>query len=56
MSEQPQYFPPSDGMLEPIEDGTDTEQTISPWEILGISPNFTGGLSVDEYMNQIRGE
>lgn len=30
------------------------EPAVTAWDLLGIAPDFTGGLSVDEWMEQER--
>lgn len=30
------------------------EPAVSAWDLLGIAPDFTGGLTVDEYMDEQR--
>jgi len=29
-------------------------EAVTAWDLLGIAPDFTGGKSVDEYMNDVR--
>ncbi|MEU3494429.1 hypothetical protein ABZ747_13180 [Kitasatospora cineracea] len=37
--------------LEPV---AERGSSVDPWELLGIDPDFTGGLSTAEYMKQVR--
>jgi hypothetical protein len=31
------------------------QPAVTAWDLLGIAPDFTGGLSVDDWMDQERG-
>ncbi|UUN28585.1 hypothetical protein [Streptomyces sp. FIT100] len=41
-------------VLDTIENAPDRGNALSPWELLGVDPDFTEGLSTEEYIRRVR--